>query len=144
VEKAMLFSGGVADWEEKQPGNPATGSETALAAYVEGVWKAVLALTASVPHPREILLSGRHAGDPAVRQQLESRLSAIAPVRDLRGLTAAAKQGAQGAAIIADGIAGGQWAPLIDRMRLREATGTALDYLRVIGSPQARQRLGLT
>ena len=133
VEKAMLFSGGVTAWQETQPTAPrGAGSDLALAAYVEGVFKAVLALTASVPQPREILLSGRHAGDSEIRRELESHLSHIAPVRDMRG-----------AAIIAEGMAGGRWAPLIDCMRLRDATGTSLDYLRVIGREQARHSLGL-
>ena len=144
VEKAMLFSGGVTAWQETQPTVPrGAGSDLALTAYVEGIFKAVLALTASVPQPREILLSGRHAGDSEIRRELESHLSHIAPVRDLRGFTAATKQGAQGSAIIAEGMAGGRWAPLIDCMRLRDATGTSLDYLRVIGREQARHSLGL-
>jgi predicted butyrate kinase (DUF1464 family) len=51
-----------------------------------------------------------------------------APVRTQR-FAKVTKQGAQGAALIADGLAGGRWAELVDTMRLREASGTALDHL---------------
>jgi len=134
VSKEMLFRGG-----RSEPPN----AEPALAAYVEGCIKAVLQLTASVPQPREILLSGRHATDPEVRSRLESGLAQIAPVRDLHGFGRVAKQGAQGAALIADGLAGGMHRDLVETLRLREAGGTVLDYLRVITPHEARSRLGL-
>jgi predicted butyrate kinase (DUF1464 family) len=134
VSKEMLFRGG-----RSEPPNDGP----ALAAYVEGCIKAVLQLTASVPQPREILLSGRHATDPEVRSRLESGLAQIAPVRDLRGFGRVAKQGAQGAALIADGLAGGMHRDLVETLRLREAGGTVLDYLRVITPQDARSRLGL-
>jgi len=129
VTKDMLFRGGRQD-------DPA-----GLDAYLEGAHKAILALTASLPRPAEILLSGRNATNPAVRAALEARLASIAPVRDLTGFARVAKQGAQGAAVIADGLAGGAHAPLVEALRLRQARGTALDYLRVISPEAARQRL---
>jgi predicted butyrate kinase (DUF1464 family) len=134
VGKDLLFRGG-----RSEPPNDAP----ALEAYVETVYKAALALTASVPAPREILLSGRHATDPEVRTRLEPRLARIAPVRDLAGFARVAKQGAQGAALIADGLAGGANRALVETLRLREAAGTVLDYLRVITPEAAGRRLGL-
>jgi len=135
VDKAMLFAGGV-----ESIGN----DDLAIQGYVEGVAKGVLALTASVPQPAEILLAGRRARDARVRHPLVTRLEEIAPVRELGGFAKATKQGAQGAALIADGLAGGRWAELVDTMRLREAAGTALDHLSVIAPARARQRLGLS
>jgi len=134
VTKDLLFRGG-----RSEP----PSDEAALAAYVETALKAVLALTISVPAPREILLSGRHSTDAEVRERLLPRLGQIAPVRDLQGFAKVAKQGAQGAALLADGLAGGRHAALVDTLRLREAGGTALDYLRVISPEAARRRLGL-
>jgi predicted butyrate kinase (DUF1464 family) len=136
VHKEMLFRGG----SEFQTADHAG---VGLDAYVEGAHKAVLALTASLPRPREILLSGRHATDPSVRAGLAPRLEGIAPVRDLVGFARTAKQGAQGAAIIADGLAGGEHAALVEALRLREARGTVLDYLWVISPDTARRRIGL-
>ncbi|HSR90864.1 MAG TPA: DUF1464 family protein [Gemmatimonadales bacterium] len=141
VDKTMLFAGGVesiaADSGEPNP------SPVAIQGYVEGVMKGVLSLTASLPQPAEILLAGRRARERRVRDPLVSRLEDIAPVRDLSGFAKVTKQGAQGAALIADGLAGGRWAELVDTMRLREASGTALDHLSVITPARARERLGL-
>jgi predicted butyrate kinase (DUF1464 family) len=134
VTKDLLFRGG-----RSEPPN----DEAGLAAYVETALKATLALTMSLPGPREILLSGRHASDAEIRERLVPRLAEIAPVRDLRGFAKVAKQGAQGAALIADGLAGGKHRGLVDTLRLREAGGTVLDYLRVISPEAARRRLGL-
>lgn len=132
VTKEMLFRGGrIAD------------DVAGLERYIESAHKAVLALTASVPRPDVILLSGRHATDSNVRPELEARLGTIAPVRDLRGFADTAKQGAQGAALIADGLAGGEHGWIVEGLRLRESGGTALDWLRVITPADARRRLGL-
>ena len=132
VSKEMLFRGGLED-----------AGDVGLQAYIEGAHKAVLALTAALPQPREILLSGRHAADAAVRETLDARLSEIAPVRLLTGFATVAKQGAQGAALIADGLLGGRSAPIVESLRLRESSGTALDYLRVISPDEARTRIGI-
>ncbi|HEU5154564.1 MAG TPA: DUF1464 family protein [Gemmatimonadales bacterium] len=142
VDKAMLFTGGV---ESVAAGarNDSGAAEIAIQGYVEGVMKGVLALTASLPQPAEILLAGRHARDPRVRYPLVTRLEDIAPVRELSGFAKVTKQGAQGAALIADGLAGGRWSELVDTMQLREASGTVLDYLSVITPARARERLGL-
>jgi len=62
----------------------------------------------------------------------------------LTGFTSNAKQGAQGAALLADGLAGGWASDLVRAMQIREATGTVLDHLYVISPADARRRLGLT
>ena len=55
-----------------------------------------------------------------------------------------AKQAAQGAALLADGLAGGRAAPLVEAMGIRDAGGTVLDHLYVISQATARARLGIT
>jgi predicted butyrate kinase (DUF1464 family) len=92
--------------------------------------KAALALTASVPAPREVLVTGRLASAPGLVAALAARLDGTAPVR----LALAAKASARGAAVLADGLAGGTHAPLVDRLRLREARGGVLDHLRMYGA----------
>jgi len=147
VTKEMLFRGGVEeDSLTRRLGGSAAGPKgetTACSAYVEQAFKTVLALTAAVPAPGAILLSGRHATDPEIREVLEPLLRRIAPVRDLTGFAVVAKQGAQGAALLADGLVGGASAGLVQTLRLREASGTVLDYLRVITPAAARRRLGI-
>ena len=65
------------------------------------------------------------------------------PVHVLTGFAIVAKQAAQGAALIADGLAGGRSAALVDALGIREASGTVLDHLYVISPAAARARLGI-
>jgi predicted butyrate kinase (DUF1464 family) len=112
-------------------------------AYLEGAAKAVRQLRCSAPSAREILLSGRNAAEPEVQQRLTADLADLGTVRVLTGFAVHAKQGAQGAALLADGLTGGRHAELVDRLRIREAKGTVLDHLVFISPQAARQRLGL-
>jgi predicted butyrate kinase (DUF1464 family) len=153
VEKGMLFRGGAADLagaarpiEDALAGPDDERERAALDAYVEGGAKAVAALLVSVPRPREVVLSGRMARVERVRCGIARALRAVRddlPVRALEGFARTAKAAAQGAALLADGLAGGRSAPLVAAMGLREAAGTALDHLRVITPERARRRLGL-
>jgi predicted butyrate kinase (DUF1464 family) len=103
-------------------------------ALEEGAAKAALALTGSVAAPREILVAGRLAGAPGLLDALTERLARVAPV------SAASVPGtaARGAAVLADGLAGGRYAALVEGLRLREASGTALDHLRMQGADRIR------
>lgn len=137
--KAMLFHGGVTTIAE-------SGRDTAGAGYdafIEGAVKAVRQLQVAAPLASEVLVSGRIASDPAVRERLAVAVRDIGPVRPLSGFALEARQGAQGAALIADGLAGGTHKDLVDRLRIREAAGTALDHLYVVTPADARRRLGL-
>ena len=82
------------------------------------------------------------SGDqPRAIDRLAGMLTGVATVRPLAGFAVAAKQGAQGAALIADGLAGGRCAPLVEHLRIREASGSVLDHLHVISPEVARRRL---
>jgi predicted butyrate kinase (DUF1464 family) len=139
ISKAALFQGGVTSMLEREPGRRAI----ALDAYVEGAVKAVRQLCCSAPSAGEILLSGRKAAEPDIVERLRRALADLGPVRQLRGFAAKAKQGAQGAALLADGLSGGTHAQLVDRLKLREARGTVLDHLVFISPEAARRRLGI-
>ena len=86
-----------------------------------------------MPAPREILLAGRLA--PGMVDALGARLAHVAPVRIAEGLAAA-----RGAAVLADGLAGGRYAALVEQLGIRDASGTALDHLRVHGAERIRLR----
>jgi len=101
-------------------------------ALLEAAVKAVRALVVGVAAPHEIVVSGRLARLPGLLASLRSSLSDIAPVIALRPGRASAA--AHGGALLADALAGGPHATLAEAMRLREASGTALDYLRVSGA----------
>ena len=113
---------------------------------MESTVKAVAALAVSVPQARDVMLSGRLALVAGVRDELAGRLARVvagASVHVLTGFAKVAKQAAQGAALIADGLAGGRSAALVDALGIREATGTVLDHLYVIDPAVARARLGI-
>jgi len=153
VPKRFLFGGGAATIA----GAPDSSAETLAApstipgrlawdAYVESATKAVAALAVSVPHPYEVILSGRLAGVAGVRDEFARRLAEVITdpsVRVLAGFAVVAKQAAQGAALLADGLAGGRSAALVDGLGIREACGTVLDHLYVISQAAARAQLGI-
>ena len=147
LSKETVFSGGALDprgeLDLAAPGALETlrggpGHRQGWLALEEGAAKAALAMTVSVPAPREILVAGRLAGAPGLVDALAERLAGVATVSAATGLGTRAKTAAQGAALLADGLADGRYAPLVEGMRLREASGTALDHLRMRGAESIR------
>jgi predicted butyrate kinase (DUF1464 family) len=147
--KSVLFSGGVA----AMTGQAALSPEEALAlketepvvgqaweALFEGIKKSVAAEMALVPHVQEIILSGRLCRIPTIREELADRLSCFAPIHHISGIATIAKEAAQGAALIANGMVGGQFAGLVETMRLKEAKGTVLDYLHLNLASELKQK----
>jgi predicted butyrate kinase (DUF1464 family) len=152
VSKAMLFGGGAlaVRGEAGREGVPSDLAHPTFArgrmawdAYAEGIAKTIAALRISVPDPQAIILSGRLAAIDGLVEALVPRLGTDSPVHRLAGFARHAKQAAQGAALVADGLAGGAHAPLVETMGLRAAHGTVLDHLYVIPAAAARRRIGL-
>jgi predicted butyrate kinase (DUF1464 family) len=153
VSKAMLFTGGARSVAD----DPDAAAETlampqtararlAWEAYLESAVKSVAALAVSVPGVRQVVLSGRLVRAAVVRDEIERRLAAVMPgasVHVLSGFAQVAKQAAQGAALLADGLAGGAAAGLVETMGIRDASGTVLDHLYVISPRAARARIGI-
>jgi predicted butyrate kinase (DUF1464 family) len=139
VTKAALFQGGVSTLLARFPERRAQGIE----AYVEGGVKTVRQLRCSAPSADEILLSGRHARSDEIRDPIAAQLADIGPTRLLTGTAKHAKQGAEGAALLADGLSGGSAEGIVDRLRVRHAGGTVLDHLLFVSPETARQRLGI-
>jgi predicted butyrate kinase (DUF1464 family) len=130
ISKAMLFKGGVRDLPDDE----------GRAAFIESALKAVAALRVSAPLASEVLLSGRMAAAPWVREPLAERLG---HVRIAGGFAAVAKHAAQGAALLAEGLAGGLSRQLVDAMGIRGAAGTVLDHLYFIDRAAAARRIGI-
>ena len=101
----------------------------AIKALTEGLIKDVFSLLAVLQDPREILVSGRLARISTFLGILREYLVKIAPVRTIKGFARVAKEAAQGAAIIADGLSGGIYKKLVDVMKIKEAAGTVLDHI---------------
>ena len=125
-DKELIFRGGVASISP-DPDCLMENSD-ALSAYLEGAVKDVLSLTACVK-PEEILVSGRMSKVSGLSDDLKGRLESF-KVRKLEGFSSLkVKEAAQGAAIIANGLAGGKYKEIIDVMMIRQAKGTSLDYI---------------
>ena len=150
VPKSMIFTGGAAtiagDADPFSPERMSPAHQRARDAYIEAGIKAIASLRVSAPAAREVILSGRVAAVPAVRDELVSRIGrtpGALPVEILSGFGSPGRQAAQGAALLADGLAGGSHAELVDTLGIRDASGTVLDYLYVISEEQARRTLGI-
>ena len=138
IRKNTLYSGGALDPDgtleitdlDALWASPAHAE--GWSALVEATAKAVRALVVSVPAPHEIVVSGRLARLPELIATLASSFEAIAPVIAL--VPGRASAAARGGALLADALAGGRNAPLAEALKLREARGTVLDYLRVAGA----------
>ncbi len=122
LSKRDLFTGGAASVSDAEVGRRL---------FVESLRKAVAGLRAVTPFD-EIVLSGRLLGtEPALADQVAAALGEWAVVVRLDSLPGAwVKHAAQGAVLVADGLAGGRYAAVVERMRLREAAGTVLSWLR--------------
>ena len=154
IAKGMLFRGGastIADMEDASFDEFAAATtpraQLAFSAFIESAIKAVAALLVSAPEAHNVILSGRATTHPRVAGELTRGLAGIAPhasVWPLVGFAREASRAAQGAALIADGLAGGRSAALVDTLGIREASGTVVDHLHLITPAEALARLGLS
>ena len=133
LTKDDLFAGGVAAAPNREQGR---------AWYRESLLKAVGGLRA-VTHFEQVVISGRLLeSEPELAGEVLADLSRFGTVTELCSLPGAwVKHAAQGAALSADGLAGGSRAGLVDQLRLREASGTVLDGLLYPRAEELRQAL---
>jgi predicted butyrate kinase (DUF1464 family) len=119
--KGDLFAGGASFCPDRT---------TAVAWFVEALLKCVGGLLA-VHAFAKIVLSGRLLEtEPEVVDRVGQELSRVATVDRLASLPGAwVKHAAQGAAILADGLAGGTFASVADHLALRQASGSVLDWI---------------
>jgi len=148
VSKSMIFTGGFQSIRAgTDPARSIPLNAIARPAYVEAASKAVASLRVSATSATEVILSGRMARSAGVRESVSRQLlsiGCISSVEVLRGAGVSAMQAAHGAALLADGLAGGGEAALVDHLGIREARGTVLDHLYVISREQARKTLGMS
>jgi predicted butyrate kinase (DUF1464 family) len=104
--------------------------KTALKAYISSVKKAVFGISSSFSSKekiKEILLAGRGAELKYLSERIKNGLRDVAPARLMNSYSHIAKRAAQGATFIANGLLGGEFAPIIDNLKIREAKGSILD-----------------
>lgn len=119
LAKGDLYRGGLDDLGPPGPD-----------AFRESLVKHVAGLKAITPFER-IYLSGAGAERPDVAALARAALDPLGTVAPLDRLPGAwVKHAAQGAALVADGLAGGRHADLVASLELRDTFGTTLDGLR--------------
>jgi predicted butyrate kinase (DUF1464 family) len=119
LSKNHLFRGGLCDLGPEGPD-----------AFRESLVKHVAGLRAVTPFDR-IYLSGIAAARSEIAQLAIEALCPLGAVFPLASLPGAwVKHAAQGAALLADGLAGGRHAGLVESLALRAAAGTVWDHLR--------------
>ncbi len=104
--------------------------KTALKAYISSVKKAVFGISSSFSSKekiREILLAGRGAELKYLNERIKKSLKDIAPVRLMKTYSHIAKHAAQGASFIANGLLGGEFEPIVNNLKIKEAKGSILD-----------------
>jgi len=135
----VLFSGGAKDISGKDDLTPeelAQEHQRYPAAWhmlLESVAKGVAAMMVAVEQPREILLSGRLSRIPQIAEALTARLSRFGQVRRVGRRAQVAKEAAEGAYIIGEGLSGGQYRGIVDALELNKAAGTMFDHVLLKG-----------
>jgi predicted butyrate kinase (DUF1464 family) len=121
LAKGDLFTGGarsLADAEDRRR------------LFGESIVKAVAGLRAVTPFDN-VVLSGRLLEtEPALADAVSIELARFGSVTRLESLPGAwVKHAAQGAALLADGLAGGRYRALVEHLELRQSAGSVLDWL---------------
>jgi len=137
---AVLFSGGAKDaagkdglTPEEMAGDPARFSAS-WNMMLESVLKSVAAINVTAGEPREILLSGRLSRIPEITGVLNTRLNRFGKVRMLSRKAKVAKEAAEGAFILGEGLLGGKYQSIVDALQLKLAKGSMLDYIALKGA----------
>lgn len=101
---------------------------------IESIQKDVAAMMVSVPQPQAIILSGRLSRISGIYRELETRLSQFGPVRLVRRKAKVAKEAAEGAFILGNGLLGGKYSGLVESLEIKAASGTMYDYILIKGA----------
>jgi predicted butyrate kinase (DUF1464 family) len=128
LTKGDLFLGGV---------ESVANREERIIGIVENVRKAIAALNIVTPFD-EVILSGRLLEtEPELADRLDGRRLTPLP-------GAWVKEAAQGAAVIADGLCGGRFTAVVERLQLRDASGTVLDHILGKQGERVRRMFGVS
>ena len=143
--KLMLFAGGaaaVAGFDTSKPieefikeAETKEKTRAGINLMLESIIKDVASLLPSVK-PREIILSGRFSRVPEFYAMAQTRLETFfheigskIDVVKIQGNAKVAKDAAEGAAILANGIAQGKFEQIVNLMKIKESKGGIFDHL---------------
>lgn len=145
--KTMLFTGGAASVAGIDPKkttiekffsmiHESDKAKLAYDAFRESIFKDALLMLSSVKKPREIILSGRFARISSFTEDIAGFLcdnlksfNRRIRVKTINRRGSVVKEAAEGAAVIASGIAGGKYAELVENMRIPESSGGVFSHL---------------
>jgi len=127
-EKMLLFSGGVSELINSDFPIDMIKNEEVKEGFFEGLEKMVCSIMVSVGYPKEILVSGRLSKYEEIYEEVRKRLRKYSNVRRINGF-AKIKEAAQGAAIIANGLANGMFKEIVEITEIKKSYGTILDYI---------------
>ena len=102
----------------------------ALKAYISELTKAVYAISSSYSSKNkiiEILVAGRSSELQYIIDIFKNTLNDFLPVKMMRSYGHLSKHAAQGAAFIANGLLGGEFEPIINNIKIKDAKGSILD-----------------
>lgn len=102
----------------------------ALNAYLSSVKKSVYAISSSFSRKSkitEVLIAGRDTDLKYLKDKIIQNINDVAPVKLMKSYSHLSKHAAQGAAFIANGLLGGKFRPIVDNLRIKEASGSILD-----------------
>lgn len=107
---------------------------SAADAYVEGVARDVGGLVyATGVKPSSVFLSGRVARINYFNQRIIQRLRKNLDIRKLETMGSNSKEAALGAALVANGLAGGLCSSIVENMKLKGASGGVLSDVQIPG-----------
>jgi predicted butyrate kinase (DUF1464 family) len=131
----VLFSGGArdlsgrADLTPEELARERSSYDASWNMLMESIVKGVAAMCVSVERPREILLSGRLTEIAEIAEALVGRLSRFGSVRKVGRHATVAKEAAEGAYIMGEGLLGGSYQGIVECLDLRGAGGTMYDHV---------------
>ncbi len=139
IKKNIIYSGGLSSISGRKDLNLNKFTELvkndhqtrlAFQAYISDLIKAIYAISSSFSnkdHITEILLAGRGADNHTIKDEIMNSLEGFFTVKLMRSYGNISKHAAQGAAFIANGLFGGEFAPIVNNLKIKEAEGSVLD-----------------
>ncbi|MFX1512783.1 MAG: DUF1464 family protein [Promethearchaeota archaeon] len=131
IPKKTVFQGGILSIPDikniKSPYELCDSSSWLWNAYVEAIAKDIARTRISTPLASLVVLSGQYSDNSALLEDLIQQFPSI----DFQTITkkGLASVAARGAAIIANGLCGGKYEPLVKHMGIQDARGTVLDHI---------------
>jgi predicted butyrate kinase (DUF1464 family) len=121
LSQDIVFRGGLKDFVGKdiEPKDLVNFRE-ALLLFGENMEKDIASMLVSLPHPEEIILSGRLMTHDFIKDELVRRLNKYAPIAEVKKLSRIAKEAACGAYIIGEGLLGGKYHRLVENMKVND------------------------